>query len=100
MAFPNNQQPVLDGLRFNPYYIQADSTTTKTSYIPLDRRSVVISAVTNGASDYVILPALSTVPNGHTLMLLASVKCGLKTQSTEKVNNIDASGTDYYSLEA
>lgn len=89
-------QPVLDGLRLTPYYIQADDAETVVNYIPFNRQVVVVSAITNNAQDYVSLPALSLVPNGHKITLFSSVTCNVKSQSGEKINNVDSSGGDMF----
>lgn len=98
MAFPDSLTPVVDGIQFHPYYIQAASTTSGTNYIPADRAAIVVSAAAS-AQAYVLLPALSEVPNGHKITLLASAKCNVKSQSGEKINNVDSSGGDMFAIE-
>lgn len=101
MAFPDSLTPAVDGIRFNPYYIQGDSATSSTNAIPFNRRHVIVSAVTNGAHDYVVLPALADVPNGHKISVINSVKVDLMSgASGEKINNVDSSGSDKYVLNA
>lgn len=100
MPFPDSLTPVTDGIQFSPYYIQADSSHTVTNDIPLGRNAIVVSAVTNNAQDFVVLPLLSTVPVGHKITLLSSVKATVKSRSTEKINNVDSSGTDKFVIEA
>ncbi len=100
MAFPNSLDPRVDGIKYNPYYIQADATHTVTNNIPFNRRTVVVSAVITNSNDFVVLPALADVPNGHMIRLLCSAgsdfELRTKASSNEKINNVDSDATNNY----
>lgn len=62
--------------------------------------SVTVGAVTNDANDWIILPALSSVPNGHRITILCSAGTNFElrtpTVSAEEINSEDCDGTKEY----
>ena len=100
MAFPNSVVPVVDGAQINPYYIQADDSTSSTNFIPPVRRSIVVSGVTNNREDYVELPNVADVPNGHEITIHCAASSDFTMQtpasSDTKINNIDSDGASGY----
>lgn len=99
MALPQGNNPTVDGVWFRPAVLTA-GTTAGGNTIPANCKSVDVTGVTTNANDYIILPALSTVPNGHQLVILcnASSNFELRTpaSSNEKINNVDSDGTNEY----
>lgn len=102
MAFPNSLEPIVDGLGINPYYIQADDSVSSTNNIPWNRQVVIVSAVTNDANDFIVLPATGDIPNGHSITVYnaATSDCEVRTpaSSNTKINNVDCDGSNEYFL--
>src|SRR3990167_8878499 len=101
-----SSQPILDGLRFNPYYIQAKANITPNASgvvvnaIPFNRNLIVVSGVTTDANDFIQLPLVADVPNGHkiTIVCQAGSDFEMRTPATSdtKINNVDSDGTNEY----
>lgn len=104
----NSNSPVYDGIWFRPYLLTAntvaagantDSTSTGNS-IPPTAKVAYVKAVTTNSSDWIQLPSLADVPNGHEILVIAQAASnfGLRTPATsnEKINNIDSDGSQTY----
>lgn len=61
---------------------------------------VEVTTVTNDANDWIRLPSLASVPNGHTITILCNAGGNFEMRtpasSNEKINNIDSDGTQEY----
>jgi hypothetical protein len=65
--------------------------------------AVRLGANVTDANDFVVLPALSSVPNGHTITIIAgAANCEVRTPATsaEEINSEDCDGTKEYLLTA
>ncbi len=101
MALSSATNPVLDGLEVAVSSVTADDSDNVLNQIYPAQTSVDILGVTNGQDDYVTLPALADVPNGHEIIINSQVSpCLLHTPagSGEKINNVDCDGTNDYPL--
>lgn len=62
--------------------------------------AAVMTAVTNDANDWIVLPALSTVPNGFAIRVVAQADSNFEVRtpasSNEKINAQDSDGTKEY----
>jgi len=62
--------------------------------------SVVVGAVTNDADDWIVLPSLADVDNGHTITILCSAGANFEMRtpaaSAEEINSEDCDGTKEY----
>lgn len=105
MALPKGDNPTLDGVWFRPAVLTADNAENDpavagTNVIPANCKSVDVTGVTNDANDFVVLPALSTVPNGHTITLLCNAGGNFELRtpasSNEKINTVDSDGSQEY----
>ena len=107
MATSNNS-PVLDGVWFRPYILKArndntgattDSSSTGNS-IPATAKVAYVDTVETNADDWITLPSLADVPNGHEILVLAQAGSNfeMRTPATsgEKINNVDSDGTAEY----
>ena len=66
-------------------------------------QNVRLGANVNGVNDFVVLPALSSVPVGHTVTIIAgAANCEVRTpaSSGEEINSEDCDGTKEYLLTA
>ena len=104
----NNNSPVLDGVWFRPHIGKArnddtgmntDASSTGNS-IPPTAKSVVVETVETNANDWIPLPTLADVPNGHQILIFANAASNfeLRTPATSnaKINNVDSDGTQEY----
>jgi hypothetical protein len=103
MALPQGNNPTLDGIWFRPAVLTADDATPTVvgqNTIPMGCRSVNVTAVQNDANDWITLPALSSVPTGHRIVICCNAASNfeLRTPATsnEKINNVDSDGTNEY----
>lgn len=107
MATSNNS-PVLDGVWFRPYILKArndntgattDSTSTGNS-IPPTAKVAYVDTVETDANDWITLPSLADVPNGHEILVLAQAGSNFEMRtpasSNEKINAVDSDGTQEY----
>lgn len=104
----SNDSPVLNGVWFRPYIVKArnDNTGATTSSestgnsIPPTAKVAHVGSVETNADDWVTLPSLAHVPNGHEIIILASAGSNFEmrtpTSSNEKINNVDSDGTNEY----
>jgi hypothetical protein len=99
----STSSPVLDGIWFRPVMVTPDDATPAVigqNAIPAGAKSAVVGAVTNNANDFIILPSLADVPNGHEITILCSAGGGFEMRtpsaSNEKINNEDCDGTKEY----
>jgi hypothetical protein len=98
-----NPAPDLEGVAFQPVVITADDATPTVvgkNAIPPKAVSVVVSGVTNDANDWIILPSLADVPNGHRITILCSAGSNFEMRtpagSAEEINSEDCDGTKEY----
>jgi len=64
---------------------------------------VKVGANVNGVTDFIVLPALATVPSGHKITVIAgAANCEVRTpaSSGEEINSEDCDGTKEYLLTA
>lgn len=96
----NNDSPVLDGIWFRPYLLTPNNANTGANSIPPSAKVGQVGTVTNDANDWITLPSLADVPNGHEIIILASAGGNFEmrtpTSSNEKINNVDSDGTQEY----
>jgi len=96
MALPQGNNPTVDGIWFRPAILTA-GTTAGGNTIPAGCKVAVVEGVTTNADDYIILPALSEVPTGHEIIVLANATSDFEVRtpasSNEKINNVDSDGT-------
>ncbi len=80
--------------------IVAAADSSAKSRIPSAVTSVVVSAVTNDANDWIVLP--QGVPNGHTIMGWSVVAHEIRTEASSnvKINNVDSDGTQEAAIPA
>jgi len=104
----NNNSPVLDGIWFRPFLGTARNdekgmTTNPAddgNSIPPTAKSVYVDGVETNANDWVTLPSLADVPNGHEIIIVAQAASNFEMRtpasSNEKINNVDSDGTQEY----
>ena len=101
MVVTTSENPVLDGVWFRPLVVTADdaevsglNTTAPTV------KTVEVTGVTNNADDFIVLPKLANVANGHEITILANASSDFEVRTpsgdNEKINNVDSDGTNEY----
>lgn len=91
----NNSQisPPYAGVHFKSINVTPDDSDGTINTVPAGAKSVFVVAVTNDADDYILLPLLKDVQEGHEI----NIQCGAGTDfemrcpdnSAEKINNVD-----------
>jgi hypothetical protein len=77
--------------------------TIGVNVIPAGVNSVRLGANVTGVNDFVTLPSLADVPNGHCITIIAgAANCEVRTPATsgEEINSEDCDGTKEYLLTA
>jgi hypothetical protein len=103
MATPNGLNPHLQGLTLEAVSLtptNAAGTGVLNSIAP-SIKVVRLGANVNDTDDFVVLPSLSSVPNGHEITIIAgAANCEVRTpaSSNEKINAEDCDGTKEYLL--
>jgi len=92
----STSEPAFDRLRFNPQEIVADDAEG-IQLIEQDTVVVEVTGVTNDANDFVTLPSLARVANGHQIRILCNAGANFELRtpasSNEKINTVDSDGT-------
>lgn len=80
--------------------VTADDSESSLNKILPSVTSVVVGGVTNDANDFVVLPALASVPNGHEITIIGSAGANFEVRtpasSNEEINSEDCDGTKEY----
>lgn len=76
-----------------------DADGTLNTILPGVER-VYVDAVTNGANDWIVLPSLASVPNGHRICVVGQAGANFEVRtpagSAEEINSEDCDGTKEY----
>ena len=105
MNTSNSTNPVFDGIWFRPRIVTPNDVSPAADAIgtnciaPTDK-VVEVAAVTNNANDWIVLPSLANVPNGHEITILCNAGGNFEMRtpaaSNEKINNVDSDGSNEY----
>ena len=99
---PNNSQlyPPFAGANFKVKNITADDSDSTLNTIPAGVVSVNVVGVTNDTDDYIVLPLLETVQEGHEISIQCTTGGAFEMRtpasSTELINDKDCDGTLEY----
>lgn len=96
MALANKVNPEFDGLRVEPIQLTPTDFSDEVNKIPPTCQSVFLKANVNGVTDFVYLPNLENVPDGHVITVVAGVAASEVRSAdgtTDLINNVDC-GTD------
>lgn len=100
MPTPNGLDPKYKYLRFEPISVKPDAVSGARANIPANAKSVTVEAVTNDANDWIVLPPLSKVLDGHEMIIICAAGGNFELRtpasSNEKINNVDSDGTQEY----
>lgn len=100
MAVSNSRTPRFSGVEIVPVTLVAAATQGTGNSIPPLATSVVVSGVTTNADDFIVLPSLASVPNGHRITIIGSASSNFEVRtpsaSAEEINSEDCDGTKEY----
>ncbi len=95
--------PNVKGINFETYKVTADDATPAVpgqNVIPAGAKSVEVVGVTNDANDWIELPSLTKVENGHEITILCSAGSNFEMRtpasSNQEINSEDCDGTKEY----
>ena len=78
----------------------ATAADTRSRTIGRSVSQVNVSGVTTNANDWITLPSLNTVPDGHVIRVLCNAGANFEMRtpasSGEKINAVDSDGTQEY----
>lgn len=90
---------IRDEVGFVQSVIPDDAEGTGNTILP-GITAVDVGAVTNDANDFIVLPALNTVPVGHTITIVGNAGANFEVRtpaaSAEEINSEDCDGTKEY----
>ena len=90
----------VDGMMFNTQVVNPTATQGAGNSIVAGVRTVDVGTVVTDANDFIVLPSLAKVPNGHEITILcnAGANFELRTPATsaEEINSEDCDGTKEY----
>lgn len=89
------------GLWIEPVQLTAAASDTNgTNVVPGMCQVAEVTSNGGAVTNYVVLPALSSVPNGHEIKVLANAGAAFEIRtpaaSGEKINTVDSDGTQEY----
>lgn len=94
--------PIFGGTASNEFAqtVTADDSESALNQITASATQVVVDGVTNDANDFVVLPALADVENGHRVLIIGSAGANFEVRtpatSAEEINSEDCDGTKEY----
>lgn len=95
-----NTSPDLGGFHLKPVILTAAATNSSTNSIPPRVLVVEVQGVTTDANDWITLPSLASVPNGHRITVIGSAGANFEVRtpasSAEEINSEDCDGTKEY----
>ena len=103
MSIVSNNYPNLKGVHYETLTLTPDDSDNVLNMIPEGAKSVRLGANLNGVTDFVTLPKLDSVQNGHCITIIAgAANCEVRTpaSSTEELNSENCDGTKEYLLAA
>jgi len=103
MALSQGVNPTFNSLRVNSATMTPDDSESSLNMIAPGAISIRLAANVNGATDFIVLPSLASVPTGHIVTIVAgAVGCEVRTpaDSDEEINSENCDGTKEYILAA
>lgn len=100
MAGYLSNTPRVDGVEVTPVILIAAATQGTGNSIPPLAQTVEVQGVANDANDFIVLPSLASVPNGHRITVIGSAGANFEVRtpasSAEEINSEDCDGTKEY----
>lgn len=100
MAGYLSNTPRVDGVEVTPVILIAAAAQGTGNSIPPLAQTVEVQGVANDANDFIVLPSLASVPNGHRITVIGSAGSNFEVRtpasSAEEINSEDCDGTKEY----
>lgn len=100
MAGYLSNTPRVDGVEVTPVILIAAAAQGTGNSIPPLAQTVEVQGVANDANDFIVLPSLASVPNGHRITVIGSAGVNFEVRtpasSAEEINSEDCDGTKEY----
>lgn len=100
MAGYLSNTPRVDGVEVTPVILIAAAAQGTGNSIPPLAQTVEVQGVANNANDFIVLPSLASVPNGHRITVIGSAGSNFEVRtpasSAEEINSEDCDGTKEY----
>ena len=100
MAGYLSNTPRVDGVEVTPVILIAAAAQGTGNSIPPLAQTVEVQGVANDANDFIVLPSLASVPNGHRITVIGSAGANFEVRtpasSAEETNSEDCDGTKEY----
>ena len=97
MAVSNSLTPRFNGIDLTPVILIAAAAQGTGNSIPPLTQVVEVQGVATNADDFIVLPSLASVPNGHQITMIASAGANFELRtpasSAEEINSEDCDGT-------
>ena len=93
------------GMFSQPQYLTADdaeddSAVTGNNVIVPGITSVIVTGTTNGADDFIVLPALSSIPDGFQIKVIGNAGGNFEVRTpdgdAEEINSVDCDNSNEY----
>jgi len=102
MANPSTT-PNLKGVNFEAVQLTPDDSESVLNIIPSGAKVVKCLDGVNGVNDFVTLPSLATVRDGHSIMIIcntAGMEIRTPASDAEEINSENCDGTKEYTVAA
>ena len=100
MAISNSLTPKVNGIDLTPVILIAAASQGTGNSVPPLTQVVEVQGVATNADDFIVLPSLASVPNGHTILVIGSAGSNFEVRtpatSAEEINSEDCDGTKEY----
>jgi len=103
MALSKGKYPNFEGMTLEPVVLLPNSAQGTGNSVPPEVRVVSVGANVNGVNDFIVLPSVASVPNGHEITVYcnaAGMEIRTPSGSAEEINSEDCDGTKEYTVPA
>ena len=103
MALSQGKRPLFEAVQVKAFSLTPDDSESALNIIEAGVTSVRLGANVNGVTDFVTLPSLASVEDGHVVTIVAgAANCEVRTPagSDEEINSENSDGTKEYLLTA
>ena len=103
MALSQGKRPLFEAVQVKAFSLTPDDSESALNIIEAGVTAVRLGANVNGVTDFVTLPSLTSVEDGHVVTIIAgAANCEVRTPagSDEEINSENSDGTKEYLLTA
>jgi len=103
MALSQGKRPLFEAVQVKAFSLTPDDSESALNIIEAGVTSVRLGANVTGVTDFVTLPSLASVEDGHVVTIVAgAANCEVRTPagSDEEINSENSDGTKEYLLTA